>query len=188
MKKVIRLSENDLINIVKRIVNEQKEINPEDFPILNQQPKDGINQPVDGKLPFTQTSKDRLDKYLKWYEGSTYPEIQEYISKTYGIPRLFDPKSLEIPRKGNTGLFQEFLNAVKYSLTAAAKDKYSGYLFSQHYDFNKLADVDVMGDKLDPDWIPLFEDNLPIVGELSQFKKFVGNVITSRRKAIGLKG
>ena len=184
MKKTIRLTESDLIKIINKIIIEQN-----DQSSLYSVADKNKEKPIDtgSNYRFQQVNKETMPKYLQWYQGNSYPEIQEYISKTYGIPRLFDPKSLEIPRKGNTGLFQEFLNAVKSSLTAAAKDNYNGYVFGKNYDFNKLADVDVMGDKLDPDWISDFKNNLPIVGDLPQFKKFVSNVITSRRKAIGLK-
>ena len=179
MKKVIRLSENDLINIVKRIVNEQ---NDPSIPSA-----DTNNYKDTGKTyRFQQVSQEVLPKYLQWYQGSTYPEIQEYISKTYQIPRLFDPKSLETPGPGvknnSYNLFTQFLLAVKYSLIAAAKDNYNGYLFGQKYDLNKIT-----GNGLDPNWISVFDDSLPIIGKKSDFQKFVGKVITLRRKAIGLK-
>jgi hypothetical protein len=184
MKKVIRLSENDLINIVKRIVNEQND------PLSLSSTTDKYKEQTKdtGKnYKFQQVSKELMPKYLQWYQGSSYPEIQEYISKTYGIPRLFDPKSLETAGKGNTYAFKEFLNAVKSSLTAAAKDNYNGYVFGKNYDFTKLAGVEVMGDKLNQNWMSTLENTLPIIGTLPEFKKFVSKIISLRRRAIGLK-
>lgn len=184
MKKVIRLSENDLINIVKRIVNEQND--PSSPTVTTDKYQERIKDT--GKtFKFQQVTKELMPKYLQWFQGSSYPEIQEYISKTYGIPRLFDPKSLETPGKGNTYAFKQFLNAVKSSLTAAAKDNYNGYVFGKNYDFTKLTDVEVMGDKLDKNWISTLENSLPIIGTLPEFKKFVSKVISLRRRAIGLK-
>jgi hypothetical protein len=183
MKKVIRLTESDLIKIVKRIVNEQKEINPEDFPILNQQPKDGTNQPVDDKLPFKQTLKDRIDKYLKWYEGSDYPEIQEYISKTYGIPRLFNPTSLQTYDKKNKeyGTFSIFLETVDELLANAAKLNQNGYLFLKYNLIEGLKKRDNIY------FIQNLQDMLPLdMGQLPKFKQFVSKVIDTRRRAIGL--
>jgi hypothetical protein len=183
MKKVIRLSENDLINIVKRIVNEQKEINPEDLPILNQQPKDGTNQPVDGKKPFKQTYQDRLNKYLKWYEGSDYPEIQEYISKTYGIPRLFNPTSLQNYDKQNRDYtyFKLFLETVDELLANAAKLNQNGYLFLKYNLIEGLKKRDNIY------LIQNLQDVLPLdMGQLPKFKQFVSKVIDARRRAIGL--
>jgi hypothetical protein len=183
MKKVIRLSENDLVNIVKRIINEQDgEAIPYSTDIYKTQPK------ATGKYTFQEVTQEMLPKYLKWYEGSTYPEIQEYITKTYGIPRLFDPKSLETQGKTNSSynLFREFLNAVQASLIVAAKLNYNGNLFTRDYDFRELNNN--MGNRfVTKDWISTFEENLPMVGKLPEFKKFIGKVITARRKAIGLK-
>ena len=183
MKKKIRLTESDLINIINKIILEQND--PSSPSSTTDKYKDA------GKTyKFQQVSQEMLPKYLQWYQGSTYPEIQEYISKTYQIPRLFDPKSLETPGPGvknNSYKFKQFLNAVKSSLTAAAKDNYNGYLFGKNYDFTQLGGVEIMGDKLDQDWMSTLEDGLPIIGTLSEFKKFVSKVITSRRKAIGLK-
>jgi hypothetical protein len=184
MKKVIRLSENDLINIVKRIVNEQND------PLSPATSIDKYQERIKdaGKtFKFQQVSKELMPKYLQWYEGSSYPEIQEYISKTYGIPRLFDPKSLETAGKGNVEAFKQFLNAVKSSLTAAANEGYNGYVFGKNYDFAKLDGVKVMGDKLDPNWMSTLENTLPIIGTLPEFKKFVSKIISLRRRAIGLK-
>jgi hypothetical protein len=183
MKKTIRLTESDLINIINKIILEQND--PSSPSATTDKYKDT------GKtFKFQQVTKELMPKYLQWYQGSSYPEIQEYISKTYGIPRLFDPKSLETPGPGvknNSYKFKQFLNAVKSSLTAAAKDNYNGYLFGKNYDFTQLGGVEIMGDKLDQDWMSTLEDGLPIIGTLSEFKKFVSKVITSRRKAIGLK-
>ena len=179
MKKTIRLTESDLINIINKIILEQND--PSSPSSTTDKYKDA------GKTyKFQQVSQEMLPKYLQWYQGSTYPEIQEYISKTYQIPRLFNPKSLETPGPGvknnSYNLFTQFLLAVKYSLIAAAKDNYNGYLFGQKYDLNNIT-----GDKLSPGWISVFEDSLPIIGKKSEFQKFLGKVITSRRKAIGLK-
>ena len=180
MYKTIRLTECDLINIIKKIVNEQKEINPEDFPILNQQPKDGTNQPVDDKLPFKQTSKDRIDKYLKWYEGSNYPEIQEYISKTYGIPRLFNPTSLQTYDKNNKeyNQFKVFLGTVDELLANAVKLNQNGKLFLKYNLMEGLKKRDSI------DFVKTLQDNIPL--NMTQFQQFVSKVIDIRRRAIGL--
>lgn len=184
MKKVIRLSENDLINIVKRIVNEQDD---QSSPYAATDKYKEQTKDTGKNYKFQQVSKELMPKYLQWYQGSNYPEIQEYISKTYGIPRLFDPKSLETAGKGNTNVFKQFLNAVKSSLTAAANEGYNGYMFGKNYDFAKLDGVKVMGDKLDPNWMSTLENTLPIIGTLPEFKKFVSKIISLRRRAIGLK-
>jgi hypothetical protein len=184
MKKVIRLTESDLIKIVNKIILEQ---NDPSSPSTSTDKYQERIKDTGKTFKFQQVSKELMPKYLQWYQGSSYPEIQEYISKTYGIPRLFDPKSLETAGKGNTYPFKQFLNAVKSSLTAAAKDNYNGYVFGKNYDFAKLGDVEVMGDKLDSNWMSTLENTLPIIGTLPEFKKFVSKVISSRRKAIGLK-
>jgi hypothetical protein len=180
MKKVIRLSENDLINIVKRIVNEQDGSASTDteYPVVN---KD--NQSVDGEKPFKQTYQDRLNKYLKWYEGSDYPEIQEYISKTYGIPRLFNPTSLQTYDKQNkdyTG-FKLFLETVDELLANAAKLNQNGYLFLKYNLIEGLKKRDNIY------FIQNLQDLLPLdMGQLPKFKQFVSKVIDARRRAIGL--
>jgi hypothetical protein len=180
MKKVIRLSENDLINIVKRIVNEQDGSASTDteYPVVN---KD--NQSVDGEKPFKQTYQDRLNKYLKWYEGSDYPEIQEYISKTYGIPRLFNPTSLQTYDKQNKeySRFQLFLETVDELLANAAKLNQNGYLFLKYNLIEGLKKRDNIY------FIQNLQDNMQ--GEMSQlpkFQQFVSKVIDARRRAIGL--
>ena len=184
MKKTIRLTESDLINIINKIILEQ---NDPSSPSTNTDKYQERIKDTGKTFKFQQVTKELMPKYLQWYQGSSYPEIQEYISKTYGIPRLFDPKSLENPGKGNAYAFKQFLNAVKSSLTAAAKDNYNGYLFGKNYDFTQLGGVEVMGDKLDQNWMSILENGLPIIGTLSEFKKFVSKVINLRRKAIGLK-
>jgi hypothetical protein len=68
-----------------------------------------------------------------------------------------------------------------------AKDNYNGYVFGKNYDFTKLAGVEVMGDKLNQNWMSTLENTLPIIGTLPEFKKFVSKIISLRRKAIGLK-
>ena len=180
MKKVIRLSENDLINIVKRIVNEQDGSASTDteYPVVN---KD--NQSVDGEKPFKQTYQDRLNKYLKWYEGSDYPEIQEYISKTYGIPRLFNPTSLQTYDKQNKeySRFQLFLETVDELLANAAKLNQNGNLFLKYNLIEGLKKRDNIY------FIQNLQDNMQ--GEMSQlpkFQQFVSKVIDTRRRAIGL--
>jgi hypothetical protein len=180
MKKTIRLTESDLIKIINKIIIEQDDQSSQYATTDKYQER---IKDTGKTFKFQQVSQEMLPKYLQWYQGSTYPEIQEYISKTYQIPRLFDPKSLEITDKTNKAynVFTQFLLAVKYSLIAAAKDNYNGYLFSQKYDLNKVT-----GNGLDPNWISVLSAGLPIIGEKSAFQKFVGKVITSRRKAIGL--
>jgi hypothetical protein len=180
MKKVIRLSENDLINIVKRIVNEQDGSASTDteYPVVN---KD--NQSVDGEKPFKQTYQDRLNKYLKWYEGSDYPEIQEYISKTYGIPRLFNPTSLQTYDKNNKeyNQFKIFLGAVDELLANAVKLNQNGYLFLKYNLMEGLKKRDSI------DFVRNLQDYMQ--GEMSQlpkFQQFVSKVIDARRRAIGL--
>jgi hypothetical protein len=180
MKKVIRLSENDLINIVKRIVNEQDGSASTDteYPVVN---KD--NQSVDGEKPFKQTYQDRLNKYLKWYEGSDYPEIQEYISKTYGIPRLFNPTSLQTYDKQNKeySRFQLFLETVDELLANAAKLNQNGNLFLKYNLIEGLKKRDNIY------FIQNLQDLLPLdMGQLPKFKQFVSKVIDARRRAIGL--
>jgi hypothetical protein len=180
MKKVIRLSENDLINIVKRIVNEQDGSASTDteYPVVN---KD--NQSVDGEKPFKQTYQDRLNKYLKWYEGSDYPEIQEYISKTYGIPRLFNPTSLQTYDKQNKeySRFQLFLETVDELLANAAKLNQNGYLFLKYNLIEGLKKRDNIY------FIQNLQDMLPLdMGQLPKFQQFVSKVIDTRRRAIGL--
>jgi hypothetical protein len=183
MKKTIRLTESDLIKIVNRIIKEQNgQAIPYSTDIYKTQPKDTE------KYTFQEVKQEMLPKYLQWYQGSTFPEIQEYISKTYGIPRLFDPKSLETPgiRNSSYNLFREFLNAVQASLIVAAKLNYNGNLFVRDYDLKKLNND--MGNRfVTKDWISVFEENLPMVGKLPEFKEFISKVITSRRKAVGLK-
>jgi hypothetical protein len=180
MKKVIRLSENDLINIVKRIVNEQDGSASTDteYPVVN---KD--NQSVDGEKPFKQTYQDRLNKYLKWYEGSDYPEIQEYISKTYGIPRLFNPTSLQTYDKNNKeyNKFKIFLETVDELLANAVKLNQNGYLFLKYNLMEGLKKRDSI------DFVRNLQDMMQ--GEMSQlpkFQQFVSKVIDARRRAIGL--
>lgn len=183
MKKVIRLNENDLINIVKRIINEQ---NGDTSPYIGG-PLYRTQQPSVGKFSFKQVTQDKLVDFLKWYQGNTYPEIQEYITKTYGIPQLFNPKSLQTPGKQNWeyNLFKQFLNAVQASLYMAAKLNYNGKLFNLDYDLKNLNKD--MGDRfVTKDWISVFEENLPMVGKLPEFKKFVSKVIDARRRAIGV--
>ena len=180
MKKVIRLSENDLINIVKRIVNEQDGSASTDteYPVVN---KD--NQSVDGEKPFKQTYQDRLNKYLKWYEGSDYPEIQEYISKTYGMPRLFNPTSLQTYDKQNKDYsrFQLFLETVDELLANAAKLNQNGNLFLKYNLIEGLKKRDNIY------FIQNLQDMLPLdMGQLPKFKQFVSKVIDTRRRAIGL--
>jgi hypothetical protein len=180
MKKVIRLSENDLINIVKRIVNEQDGSASTDteYPVVN---KD--NQSVDGEKPFKQTYQDRLNKYLKWYEGSDYPEIQEYISKTYGMPRLFNPTSLQTYDKQNKeySRFQLFLETVDELLANAAKLNQNGNLFLKYNLIEGLKKRDNIY------FIQNLQDLLPLdMGQLPKFKQFVSKVIDARRRAIGL--
>ena len=180
MKKVIRLSENDLINIVKRIVNEQDGSASTDteYPVVN---KD--NQSVDGEKPFKQTYQDRLNKYLKWYEGSGYPEIQEYIIKTYGIPRLFNPTSLQTYDKQNKeySRFQLFLETVDELLANAAKLNQNGNLFLKYNLIEGLKKRDNIY------FIQNLQDMLPLdMGQLPKFKQFVSKVIDTRRRAIGL--
>jgi hypothetical protein len=184
MKKVIRLTESDLIKIVNKIILEQ---NDPSSPVTSTDKYQERIKDAGKTFKFQQVSKELMPKYLQWYQGSSYPEIQEYISKTYGIPRLFDPKSLETAGKGNVEVFKQFLNAVKSSLTAAANEGYNGYLFGKSYDFAKLDGVKVMGDKLDSNWMSILENTLPIIGTLPEFKKFVSKVISLRRGAIGLK-
>jgi hypothetical protein len=179
MKKVIRLSENDLINIVKRIVNEQ---DGSVVPYLGE-PTNATNQQSTAKYQAKQTYQDRLNKYLKWYEGSDYPEIQEYISKTYGIPRLFNPTSLQTYDKNNKeyNQFKIFLGAVDELLANAVKLNQNGYLFLKYNLMEGLKKRDSI------DFVRNLQDYMQ--GEMSQlpkFQQFVSKVIDARRRAIGL--
>jgi hypothetical protein len=179
MKKVIRLSENDLINIVKRIVNEQ---DGSVVPYLGE-PTNATNQQSTAKYQTKQTYQDRLNKYLKWYEGSDYPEIQEYISKTYGMPRLFNPTSLQTYDKQNKeySRFQLFLETVDELLANAAKLNQNGNLFLKYNLIEGLKKRDNIY------FIQNLQDMLPLdMGQLPKFKQFVSKVIDTRRRAIGL--
>ena len=146
MKKTIRLTESDLINIIQRIVN----------------------------------SQDRLNKYLKWYEGSNYPEIQEYISKTYGIPRLFNPTSLQTSDKNNKeyNIFKIFLESVDELLSNAAKLNQNGNLFLRYNLMEGLKKRNNI------DFVQNLQDNVPL--DMKQFQQFISKVIDARRRAIGL--
>jgi hypothetical protein len=186
MKKVIRLTESDLIKIVNKIIIEQNDQSGP-YGAIDKYKERAIDTGKSYK--FQPVAQEMLPKYLQWYQGSTYPEIQEYITKTYGIPRLFDPKSLETADRTNKAYneFREFLTAVKYALVAARNEGLNGYMFNKNYDFTKLSGVKgVEGRKLDGNWISILED-IPIIGELPKFKEFASKVITSRRNAIGLK-
>jgi hypothetical protein len=186
MKKTIRLTESYLIRIINKIIIEQNDQSSA-YVTTDKYNERAIDT---GKTyKFQQVNQEMLPKYLQWYQGSTYPEIQEYISKTYGIPRLFDPKSLENADRTNPAYneFREFLTAVKYALVAARNEGLNGHMFNKNYDFTKLSGVKgVEGRKLDPNWTSILED-LPIVGQLPKFKEFASKVIASRRNAIGLK-
>ena len=117
MKKIIHLSENELINVIKRVIKEQSSeeiVDPQD---MYNNPKHTV-----GKFSFKDVTKEKMPEYMKWYLGGSYPEIQEYISRTYGIPKPYPPKDLENPSKQNShfNLFKQFLNAVNASLYVAA--------------------------------------------------------------------
>jgi hypothetical protein len=182
MKKIIRLTESDLIKIINQVINEQNgDISPFATDLYKTEPLST------GKYTFKEVTEDKLSDYLSWYQGSSYPEIQEYISKTYGIPKLFDPIKLKTPGQQNSefNLFKQFLDAVQASLYVAAKLNYNGKSFIQDYNLENLNKE--MGNRfITKNWISAFEENLPFIGKLPEFKKFISKVIDSRRESVGV--
>jgi hypothetical protein len=187
MKKVVRLNERELINIVKRVIREQDYVGGEtpDYQDMYKDPKHSIE-----KFAFKDVPQEKLTEYLQWYPSGSYPETQEYLFQTYGLQKPYPLKDLENPGKQNSryNLYRTFLGAVTGLLWVAAKNNLNGKGFLT-FDLQKLNSQ--MGSRwVTADWRKaLFQQTTesgPFVGNEKQFMEFVAKVIDNRRKAVGL--
>jgi hypothetical protein len=184
MKKVIRLSENNLINIVKRLVNEQN--NGEFLDKTYSQRNYLTQKPTgeDNKNKFKVITPNKLSEYMKWYPSGNYVQIQDFIQKQYGnSPNL--PKEQLIKEKSpNRTLFQQFLNTVNAGLWIAAKLNMNGKQFIRDYNLSNL-NRENSGFYITKDFLRLFEENLPKIGREPILKQFIAKIIDDRLRQVG---
>jgi hypothetical protein len=182
MKKVIRLSENDLINIVKRIVNEQEEVPY----VLNSKQYETKRRPISPHA-FTEVTQDKLGEFLKWHPGGSWVDVQKFLMNTYGLPRLYSDEQLKTvnPKNSNLNLFKEFVRVIEACLYVAAELNLSGKAFTKTFDI-KTLNTHLGGRFGTLDWVNAFQELPKNFADLKVFQEFVGKVIDARRKAIGL--
>lgn len=72
MKKIVRLTESDLINIVKRVISEQK--TPEEWQMEIRKVESQIGNPSKWTMDDYNLLQNKINEYKKWRE--TTPEGQ----------------------------------------------------------------------------------------------------------------
>jgi hypothetical protein len=188
MKKVIRLSENDLINIVKRIVNEQ--VSDEYLDRNYNTSQNYLTQKPTGegnKNKFKVITPKKLPEYMKWYPSGNYAQIQDFMQKQYGnSPGLSKEQLLKV-KSPNYVLFQQFLNTVNAGLWIAAKLNMNGKQFIRDYNLSNL-NRENSGFYITKDFLKLFEENLPKIGREPILKQFIAKVIDDRLRQVGTYG
>lgn len=186
MKKTIRLTESDLIKIINRVIVEQTD--GDDTNRLYSGSEYGSGNQSIGKYSYSEVTKDKLVDYLKWYEGTNYPEIQRYLMKTYGMPQLFNDSQLKTysPKNKEFNVFKQFLNVVEGGLIISAQKNLNANSFIKTYNLEKL-NGDLGGRFATLDWKGAFKEELPYFSDnQNKLKEFIGKVINIRRNAIGL--
>ena len=90
MKKVIKLTENDLINLVKRVIKEQNVPKPKKIDI----------RATEGSSPEAKISVEKGEKVLHVsYESGMNPDQKFVITTEY--PATVEPKGVFVVYKGN---------------------------------------------------------------------------------------
>ena len=115
MKRVIRLTESDLIRLVKKVINEQKEV-------IKVGDKYKITNPNGSHLKFKITNKESDEEF----EGTiteVYGKIEPgNYSKTLRSPKLGDPIQISLDEDG---MFYSFYLPNTYGETEAGSGEIS---------------------------------------------------------------
>lgn len=182
MKKIVRLTESDLIKIVNRVITEQSVDLGGGYNTNNNY----LRQSPTGegsKYLFKNINGEKLNKFLQWHPSGNYNEINDYIKRTYGMAPFLSKEQLLNPKSPNFHLFKQFLNVVSATLHVAAKLNMNGKLFISNYNLPNL-NRESTPFYITKDFLSLFEVNLTGLGGGQKFKQFLGKVIDKRLSEI----
>lgn len=185
MKKTIRLTESELVNLINNIITEQSV----DITTGYNLNKNYLTQAPTGegaKYLFKNINGENLKKFLSWYPSGNYVEINDYIKKTYGMAPMLSKEQLLNPKSPNFHLFRQFLNVVTAALYMAAKLNKTGKSFIRDYNLPNL-NREGLPYFITHDFLPFFEENLSGLGGGEKFKKFLETVIDKQLKSLNLK-